>query len=90
MKREKRLTKKERRAISPSAPQQHSHHIHCIACGRHMEPEEFQGTSPRGVYLTCDHKSQFPSCTDCQVTARYLIAEHDRTGKAVNMAQAWH
>ena len=92
MKREKRLTKRERREANPTKPaaQGHSSHIHCIACGRHMDPAEFQGPTPRGLFLTCEHKSQFPSCTDCQVTARYLIAEHDRTGNAVATAQAWH
>ncbi len=55
-----------------------------------MEPEEFNGLSPRGVYLTCDHGSQFASCAGCQVTAQYLIAEHDRTGQPISKASAWH
>jgi hypothetical protein len=65
-------------------------HIHCVACGRHMESEEFTAMPPRALYLTCDHGSEFPSCSDCQVTARYLIAEHDRTGKPIAKASAWH
>jgi hypothetical protein len=94
MKRVKRLTKRERKDLDPTRPeqpQQQSHqHIHCIACGRHIEPAEFNAFPPKSVYLTCEHKHDFPSCADCQVTARYLIAEHERTGNAVQMAQAWH
>lgn len=91
MKREKRLTKRERRALDPSRPVANAGgHIHCIACGRHIEPQEFSGVSPSAVYLACDHNSRFPSCADCQVTARQLIAEHDRTGNPVMTAQAWH
>ena len=91
MKREKRLTKRERRAADPKrADQGHHAHIHCIACGRHLEPAEFTSAPPTSLYLTCEHGSSFPSCADCQITARYLIAEHDRTGNAVASAQAWH
>ncbi|MFZ5897457.1 MAG: hypothetical protein ACOY0T_40780 [Myxococcota bacterium] len=93
MKREKRLTKRERRALEPNrvtGPQGAAAHIHCIACGRHIDPPEFTGPTPKAVYLSCEHQSQFPSCVDCQVTARYLIAEHDRTGNPVSSAQAWH
>lgn len=93
MKREKRLTKKERQGLDPTREgrvHKPGQHIHCIACGRHLDPPEFTAMPPKAVYLTCDHNSQFPSCADCQVTARYLIAEHDRTGKPVTVAQAWH
>ncbi|MGC4088446.1 MAG: hypothetical protein QM756_11230 [Polyangiaceae bacterium] len=93
MKREKRLSKREKRALDPNrpvGPQGGNAHIHCISCGRHINPPEFGGTSPTAVYLTCEHQSRFPACTDCQVNARYLIAEHDRTGNAVAAAQAWH
>jgi hypothetical protein len=93
MKREKRLTRRERKDQDPTRADRLKRaqpHIHCVACGRHMESEEFGGTSPRAVYLTCDHGSQFPSCTECQVTARYLIAEHDRTGNPIAKAGAWH
>lgn len=93
MKREKRLSKRERKDLNPVqvAPQtQQREHIHCIACGRHLDPKEFNSFPPKSVYLTCDHKHDFPSCGDCQVTARYLIAEHERTGNPVQVAQAWH
>lgn len=93
MKREKRLTKRERLALDPNRAQRaqaSAAHIHCISCGRHIEPAEFSGDKATAVYLTCDHKSTFPSCADCQVQARYLIAEHDRTGNPVASASAWH
>ena len=93
MKREKRQTKREKRTNDPGREarlKKESRHIHCIACGRHLEAAQFTSMPPTAVYLTCDHKSQFPACVDCQVTARYLIAEHDRTGNAVASASAWH
>jgi hypothetical protein len=94
MKREKRLTKKERLALDPNRAQRAAAgggaHIHCISCGRHIEPGEFGAAPPSAVYLVCDHKSKFPACADCQVAARYLVAEHDRTGNPVAAASAWH
>lgn len=90
MKREKQLTKRERKALAapkPAAPQR-SQHIHCIACGRHIEPGEFQ--SADAVMLRCDHGSTFPSCNECMAQSKALLAEHDRTGQAVRSAQAWH
>jgi hypothetical protein len=42
------------------------------------------------MIITCEHKSQFPACAGCEVTGRYLVAEHDRTGKPVNTAAAYH
>jgi hypothetical protein len=90
MKREKRLTKRERKAQGGGG-QQHDHtHIHCIACGRHIDPNEFSGAPPSAMVITCEHKSQFPACTGCEVTARYLVAEHDKTGKPVKSAAAYH
>jgi hypothetical protein len=93
MKREKRLTKRERKDADPTREtrvNRPAEHIHCIACGRHIEPKEFTSFPPKSVYLQCDHKHDFPSCAECQVTARYLIAEHERTGSPVQVAQAWH
>jgi hypothetical protein len=92
MKREKRLTKREKKEATGggAAGHQHQGHIHCIACGRHIEPGEFSLAPPSAVVITCEHKSQFPSCANCEVTARYLVAEHDRTGKPVNTAAAYH
>jgi RNA polymerase-binding transcription factor DksA len=92
MKREKRLTKREKKEQSGGAGGGHQHagHIHCIACGRHIDPNEFAAVPPSATVITCQHKSQFPACTNCEVTARYLVEEHDRTNKPVNSAAAYH
>jgi hypothetical protein len=91
MKRAKRLTKRERKEQSGGAAPKHDHgHIHCIACGRHIDPSEFAQTPPGSVIITCQHGSQFAACATCEVTARYLVSEHDRTGKPVNTAAAYH
>ena len=91
MKREKRLTKKERKEQGGSS--QHDHeagHIHCIACGRHIDPQEFNGGAPTATVIICAHTSQFACCVGCKDTAQYLVDEHDRTGKPVNHAPAYH
>jgi hypothetical protein len=90
MKREKRLTKREKKEQAGGGHKHEQGHIHCIACGRHIDPSEFQQVPATGVVITCEHKSQFPACANCEVTARYLVAEHDRTGKPVNTAAAYH
>ncbi len=94
MKRAKRLTKKEKRAAfgpGPSGAEQHHHqHIHCTACGVHLDEEQF-GTEPaEAVFLNCDHGSSFPSCAGCADKTRELLAEHDRTGQPVKVAELWH
>lgn len=92
MKREKRLTKRERKAaVGGGQPHEHDHemHIHCIACGRHIEPAEFEDPVTAKV-IACDHGSQFVSCVGCETRTRALLAEHDRTGKPVKTAAAWH
>jgi len=90
MKREKRLTKREKKEQSGGGHKHDHQHIHCIACGRHIDPNEFSQVPPGAIVITCEHKSQFPACANCEVTARYLVAEHDRTGKPVNTAAAYH
>ena len=90
MKREKRLTKRERKEQGGPNPQQEHGHIHCIACGRHINPQEFQTKPPTALVIICDHQSQFPACTGCKDTAQYLVDEHDRSGKPVNHAPAVH
>ncbi|WP_437325399.1 MULTISPECIES: hypothetical protein [unclassified Sorangium] len=91
MKREKRLTKRERKALAPARPAQpHEHkHIHCVACGKHLDPEEFlaQGSA---TWIQCLHKSRFATCIECVEISKRLLAEHDRTGQPVQSAQAWH
>ncbi len=90
MQRTKRLTKRELKAKNPGPSGQQNQHIHCISCGRHIDPEEFAAAPPSAEVITCDHGSRFPACTDCDVAARKLVAEHDRTGKPVQTAAAWH
>ena len=93
MKREKRQTKKEKKAARPAAQGGHQHaeeqHIHCIACGRHLDPSEFDDPATATV-VTCEHKTSFPSCIGCVTPAKALLAEHDRTGKPVKIAGAYH
>lgn len=91
MKREKRLTKRERKALAPAqSSHDHAHvkHIHCVACGRHIDAHEF--SSGDALMISCKHKSTFPSCVECRPRTVELLAEHDRTGQAVRTAAAWH
>lgn len=95
MKREKKLTKRERKAILGKGPAAapkagaNGGHIHCIACGRHIEPVEFE--SPESATIVqCAHGSTFPACLGCQIPAQKLLDEHDRTGQPVKVAAAWH
>jgi hypothetical protein len=93
MKREKRLTKKERKALAGPRPAQaaaHQHrHIHCIACGKHLDDEMFDDPAT-ATWLTCQHHSQFPSCIACRDKSQALLDEHDRSGQPVRTAAAWH
>jgi hypothetical protein len=94
MKREKRLTKKERKALQPRPAQtehhHHHQHIHCTACGVHLDAEQFETEPAEAVFLACDHGSEFPSCVGCSERTRALLVEHDRTGEPVRAAGAWH
>jgi hypothetical protein len=94
MKRMPKLTKRERKAMSPARPQaaphQHDHgHIHCIACGRHLNESDFDAPATATV-ITCDHGSNFPSCVACMPQAMAAVKEHDRTNQPVQTASAWH
>ena len=95
MKREKRLTKRERKAITGVGPSggghQHDHeqHIHCINCGRHLDPSEFDAPATAKM-LRCDHGSHFPSCVGCESASRVRIEAHDRSGMPVQTAPAYH
>ena len=96
MKREKRLTKREKKAISPrpamaqGGGHDHHHHIHCTACGKHLDLEMFEATPPEATWLRCDHGSEFASCVEHTEKTREMLAEHDRTGKPVEHVEAWH
>lgn len=96
MKREKRLTKKERKAQAPAqlkgGPQanaEHHGHIHCISCGKHLDADMF-GEEQGAEFIRCEHGADFPSCIGCSEKSKALIAEHDRTNKPVQKAAAWH
>lgn len=92
----KRLTKRERQAIvgkGPSGSPKGGHeaqHIHCVACGRHLDPGEFNAKPATASWTHCDHGTRFASCTDCLEETQRRLAEHDRTGKPVQTAGAWH
>jgi hypothetical protein len=92
MKRQKRLTRREKKAESPGPrpPAGEGQHIHCIACGRHIDPAEFESSPATAVTVRCDHGSTFATCVGCAVQAESLVAEHDRTGQPVKTAAAWH
>jgi hypothetical protein len=93
MKRKPQLTKRERKAQSPRPAQaagEHQHqHIHCVACGKHLDPQDFEAPAT-ATTITCDHGSTFPSCVRCMSKSTALVQEHDRTGQPVRTAQAWH
>lgn len=93
MKREKQLTKRERKALNPArakAPAQgQAQHIHCVSCGVHLNVEQFDDPAT-ATYVRCKHGSTWPSCVACAPRSRELLAEHDRTGKPVQAAGAWH
>ncbi len=93
MKREKRPTKKERKAADPGhrpGPTQTHQHIHCISCGRHLDPAEFNTSPATAAQVTCDHGSRFPACVSCLPDAEQRVARHDRLGQPVQTAAAWH
>lgn len=86
----KRLTKRERKALSGAKPAAHDEHIHCVACGAHLHAEQFTGRPSTARYLRCQHGSRFASCEGCVPEARRRLDEHDRTGRSVEAAAAWH
>jgi hypothetical protein len=89
MKREPKLTKRERKALNPKVAIPTGDHIHCIACGMHLDPHRFAPPAS-ATMIKCKHGSQFPSCTDCVAISQRLVDEHDRTGTNVQAAAAWH
>ncbi len=94
MKRKPQLTKRERKALAPARPTSPTTHgghghIHCIACGKHLDPTDFDAPAVAAT-ITCDHGSQFPTCVKCMVKSTALVKEHDATNQAVRAANAWH
>jgi hypothetical protein len=90
----KRLTKRQRQELFGKGPsgtaKNASTHIHCIACGRHIEPGEFSARPASATRLTCQHGSQFAACVGCISEAQNRLDEHDRTGQPPRIAEAWH
>lgn len=95
MKRKPKLTKRERQAAAggprpAGQPRQHNHqHIHCIACGKHLNESDFEAPAT-ATTITCDHGSTFPTCVRCMAKSTALVKEHDETNQPVKMASAWH
>lgn len=98
MKRKPKLTKRERKEAaggprpSGAKPQGHSHgnqHIHCIACGKHLNESDFEAPAT-ATTITCDHGSTFPTCVKCMPKSMALVKEHDETNQPVKVASAWH
>lgn len=91
---QKRLTKRERKekfGKGPSGtPNADSTHIHCIACGRHLDPTELTSRPATAARLTCKHGSRFAACTSCIPEAQRRLDEHDSSGLPPRIAQAWH
>ena len=89
MKKQKRLTKRERKAADEGGSHDHQH-IHCIVCGRHIDGGEFSASPATAKIIACQHGSKFPTCAACVAPGQKLLDEHDRTGQPVKTAGAWH
>jgi hypothetical protein len=94
-KRAPRVTKKEKKAANAATGggggggHNHNEHIHCTTCGKHLDVHEFDAPAT-ALWVKCQHGSSFPSCTVCLDQTKARLAEHDRTGKPVETAHAWH
>lgn len=86
----KRLTKRERKALEGVKATTSQEHIHCVACGAHLHAEQFTGRPSTARFLRCRHGSRYACCEGCVPEARRRLDEHDRTGRAVQAAAAWH
>lgn len=84
------LTKKERKALAGKTAGHEHQHIHCIACGVHLDAAQFTSSPPSAQWIACQHGSRFPSCQACRPEAQRLLDEHDRTGRPVDAAPAFH
>ncbi|HEY6879139.1 MAG TPA: hypothetical protein VI299_14030 [Polyangiales bacterium] len=77
-------------ATGAASAHRHEHaHIHCIACGKHLDPNAF-GDPGGPAFYRCQHGSDFPHCAEHAARAKELVDEHDRSGKPVQQAAAWH
>ena len=84
-------------AMPPSPEMAAGSHIHCVACGKHLDTAgEARARAAKGLSsnlwmsIRCAHGSEFYACMGCTEKARTLLDEHDRTGQAVRAAGAWH
>ena len=94
MKRKPKLTKREKKAMAPPRPagqpaQSGHQHIHCIACGKHLNDSDFEAPAVATI-ITCEHGSRFASCTKCLVKSTALVKEHDASNQPIRSATAWH
>ena len=89
----KRLTRRQRQELvgkGPTGTPVPNQHIHCIACGRHIDPTEFTLRPASATRLTCQHGSRFAACIACIPEAQSRLDEHDRSGQPPRIAEAWH
>lgn len=86
----KRLTKRQRKALEGKGTTHQSAHIHCVACGRHIHQPEFTARPSTARWMRCQHGTVYPSCAGCVDRSKQLLAEHDRSGRPVQAAAAWH
>ncbi len=90
-KKQKRLTRKERQERDGKGPAgAPTKHIHCMACGRHIDPPELTQDPPTATYVSCQHGSKFASCVRCLPETRARLAEHDATGREPRIEPVWH
>ena len=88
---QKRLTKRQRKELEGKGPSgNEDKHIHCVACGRHLHGHEFTDTPSTSRWVSCQHGSKWASCVACVPAAKEKLDEHDRTGRPVNAAAAYH
>jgi hypothetical protein len=90
----KTLTKRERKALEgrgPSgSPKHQAQHIHCVACGAHLDESQFTSTPPTARYVRCQHGSRFSCCAGCVQEAMRRLDDHDRNNRPVQIAEPWH
>jgi hypothetical protein len=92
--RERRLAQRGKgsmanRGAAPSQRRTEPQHIHCVACGRHLDPSFFESPTT-ATFVRCAHGSTFASCNECVPKTQALLAEHDQSGQPVKAAAVWH
>ena len=92
--RDRRLADKGRksgatRGATAPAKRAEPQHIHCVACGRHLDPAFFNAPA-KATVVRCAHGSTFAACNECATKAQLMLDEHDRSGQPVKPAAAWH